>query len=354
MLHIYFELHTESVGLQIITNLEFLLNILVNREITSKLIIFRLLPRFSGHRVTICCLSYPHDRTSLNCYCVFIRYKLNDDHCVLVTSSQDSAGVTMSRYLITSAEFASESKRGNADGESYQSLRHKNIQLHIISGNLLTLEKINDLYPRADVFIFLSKHRSHSSIPTLTCHFTGNFSAANSYGGNPRQIAISYPSLQKGYLKAITAAARQKVPEYEVIIEATHHGPTSLNKPLLFVELGSSEKQWTDENAAAVICDTLLHVLENGFERCEKVGIALGGTHYPRKFNKLLLESNFGLAAVASKYNLEAIDDAMLNQMIEKSIEKVTHIVLDSKGLGSEKDRILKNVEKTSLELYRV
>jgi D-aminoacyl-tRNA deacylase len=280
------------------------------------------------------------------------RYKLND-HCVLVTSTHDLASRTMIRYLVTNAEFASERKRRGADGESYRSWRHDNIQLHIISGNLLTLENINDLYPRADVFIFLSKHRSHSSIPTLTCHFTGNFSADNSYGGNPRQIAISYPSLQKGYLKAITAA-RQKVPEYEVIIEATHHGPTSLNKPVLFVELGSSEKQWADENAAAVICDTLLHILENGFERCEKVGIALGGTHYPRKFNKLLLESNFGLAAVASKHNLEAIDDAMLNQMIEKSIEKVTHILLDSKGLGSEKDRILKIVEKTPLELYRV
>jgi len=201
------------------------------------------------------------------------------------------------------------------------------------------------------MFIFLSKHRSHSSIPTLTCHFTGNFSADNSYGGNPRQLAISYPSLQKGYLKAITAV-RHKVPEYEVIIEATHHGPTSLNKPVLFVELGSSEKQWADENAASVICDSLLRLLENGFERCEKVGIALGGTHYPRKFNKLLLESNFGLAAVASKHNLEAIDDAMLDQMIEKSIEKVTHIVLDSKGLGTEKDRILKTVQKTPLELY--
>ncbi|HEX6254051.1 MAG TPA: D-aminoacyl-tRNA deacylase [Nitrososphaera sp.] len=276
-----------------------------------------------------------------------------NDHCVLVTSGHDLAGTTMSRYLIRNAEFASESKRGDADGESYRSLRHKNIQLHIFSGNLLTLENINHLYSRADVFIFLSKHRSHSSIPTLTCHFTGNFSADNSYGGNPRQIAISYPSLQKGYLKAISAA-KQKVPEYEIIIEATHHGPTSLNKPVLFVELGSSEKQWADENAAAVICDTLLDILQNGFERCEKVGIALGGTHYPKKFSKLLLESKFGLAAVASKHNLEAIDDAMLNQMIEKSVEKVTHIVLDSKGLGREKDRILKIVKKTSLELYKV
>ncbi len=277
-----------------------------------------------------------------------------NDQCVLVTSGHDLAGTTMSRYLIRNAEFVTVTKRRNTHSESYRSLRHKNIQLHISFGNLLTLENIDNLYPRADVFIFLSKHKSYSSIPTLTCHFTGNFSADNSYGGNPRQIAISYPSLQKGYLNAITAAARKKVPEFEVIIEATHHGPTSLNKPVLFVELGSSEKQWADENAAAVICDTLLDILHKGFERCQKVGIALGGTHYPKKFNKLLLESKFGLAAVASKHNLEAIDDAMLKQMVEKSVEKVTHIVLDNKGLGREKDRILKIVEKTPLELYKI
>ena len=275
-----------------------------------------------------------------------------NDHCVLVTSGHDLAGTTMSRYLIRNAEFAIENKRGET-GESYRSLRHQNIELYIFFGNLLTLEHIDNLYSRADVFIFLSKHKSHSSIPTLTCHFTGNFSADNSYGGNPRQIAVSYPSLQKGYLKAITAA-KHKVPEYEVIIEATHHGPTSLNKPVLFVELGSSEKQWADENAAAVICDTLLDILQNGFERCEKVGIGLGGTHYPKKFNNLLLESKFGLAAVASKHNIEAVDIAMLNQMIEKSIEKVTYIVLDSKGLGRDKDRILKIADETSLELYRL
>src|SRR5215204_2339919 len=261
--------------------------------------------------------------------------------------------MTMTRYLMRSAEFASESKE-NSNGWSYRSARHENVQLYIFPGSLLTLENIDDLYSDASMFIFLSKHRSHSCIPTLTCHFTGNFSADNSYGGNPRQIAISYPSLQKGYLKAITAAARKKVPEYEVIIEATHHGPTSLNKPVLFVELGSSEKQWADENAAAVVCDTLLDILHKGFERCQKVGIALGGTHYPKKFNKLLLESKFGLAAVASKHNLKPIDDAMLKQMVEKSVEKVTHIVLDNKGLGREKDRILKIVEKTPLELYKI
>jgi D-aminoacyl-tRNA deacylase len=274
-----------------------------------------------------------------------------NNYYVLIASNQDLAGMTITNYLLNSAEFASEGKRDA--GESYRSQRHNNVQLYISSGSLFNLENLDDLYPHAGVFIFVSKHRSNSGIPTLTCHCTGNFAADNPYGGRPREIAISYPSLQKEYLKAITAA-RQKVPQYDITIEATHHGPTSLNKPVLFVEVGSSEKQWTDNNAAAVICDILLEMLDNDIDCCDKVGIALGGTHYPIKFNKLLLESKFGLAAVASKHNLKAVDEEILNQMVEKSVEKVTHVILDSKGLGSQRDRIMKIAKMTRLELYQV
>jgi D-aminoacyl-tRNA deacylase len=245
-------------------------------------------------------------------------------------------------YLTSVQEFA-----GNG-----RSPRHKNARLHVTAESLLTLESLDALYPDASSFIFLSKHRSDSQIPTLTCHCTGNF-ADNPYGGNPREMAVVYPSLQKAYLKAITAA-RHVVPAYDVIIEATHHGPTSLKKPVLFVELGSSEKQWRDNVAAGVMCNTLLSLLDRYIERCKKVGIALGGTHYPTKFNKLLLESEFGLAAVASKHNLEAIDEHLLDQMIEKSVEKVTHVVVDSKGLGSQKDRIVKMAERTGLEILKL
>jgi D-aminoacyl-tRNA deacylase len=248
----------------------------------------------------------------------------------------------MTNYLKDSAGFESDGK----------SQRYKNALLYIAPDSLLTLERLDEAYPDASSFIFLSKHRSDSQIPTLTCHCTGNFSN-NPYGGNPKEIAISYPSLQKAYLRAITTIGRE-VPTYDIIIETTHHGPTSLKKPVLFVELGSSEKQWGDRNAARVICETLLAVLDNGIERCKKIGVALGGTHYPVKFNKLLLESEFGLAAVASKHNLDAIDEKMLDQMIKKSVENVTHIVVDSKGLGSHKGSIMKMAEKSGLEIYKV
>jgi D-aminoacyl-tRNA deacylase len=241
-------------------------------------------------------------------------------------------------------------ERGFAQGSgTLVSPDHPGVALHVTSKSLLTLEYLDRDYPDAKAFVFLSKHRSDSGIPTLTCHCTGNFSGAP-FGGNPREIAIAYPSLQKAYLKAITAA---KVPGYEVVIEATHHGPTSLKKPVLFVELGSSEKQWADAGAAGAICDCVLSALKNT-QPCKKVGIAIGGTHYPSKFNRLLLESEFGLAAVASKHNLEAIDEAMMRQMVDKTVEKVTHIILDPKGLGSHKERITALAEAMGFEVVKV
>jgi D-aminoacyl-tRNA deacylase len=84
------------------------------------------------------------------------------------------------------------------------------------------------------------------------------------------------------------------------------------------------------------------------------VGIALGGTHYPKKFNKLLLESEFGLAAVAPRHNLKSVDESMIDQMVSKSFEKVTHGIVDRKGLGKEKNRILELIEKKDLELLEV
>jgi len=256
---------------------------------------------------------------------------------VLVASSLDLAGATMVECL---------EEKGFESGSPAS---YSNVKLHVTEASLLTLESLDDIYPDTKAFVFLSKHRSDSGIPTLTCHCTGNFAGAP-FGGNPKELAIAYPSLQKAYLKAITKAG---VPNYKVVIEATHHGPTSLKKPVLFVELGSSEKQWADRDAAGAMCDCVLEVLKN-VRPCSKIGIAIGGTHYPTKFNKLLLESEVGLAAVASKYNLEAIDEDMMAQMIEKSAEKVTHVVLDAKGLGSHKDRITKLAEKTGIEILKV
>lgn len=266
---------------------------------------------------------------------------------LLVASDKDPAGQTMKECLTNDFEFT----RDKGSPHLMISPKYTNVRL-FVSDDLLHREDLDGIYPESGAYIFLSKHKSDSQIPTLTCHCTGNF-GDNPYGGNPRELAISFPSLQKSYLNALVRS-KKKVPGYDIVIEATHHGPTSLKKPVLFVELGSSEKQWIDTNAAHLICGVVLELVQSGPSRCGKVAIGLGGTHYPSKFNNLLLESEYGLAAVASKHNLALIDEAMLQQMISKSVEKVTTVALDGKGLGSQKDRIIQLAEKSGLEILNL
>jgi len=265
----------------------------------------------------------------------------------VVASKQDLASMTMANYLINNRSFS-----GNTNTNFIQSEDYQNIKLHISDKSLLYLEDLDENYPDSIAFIFLSQHRSQKGIPTVTCHCTGNY-GVNQFGGNPRELAIAYPYLQKEYLKTIVALWAL-IPGYDIVIESSHHGPTSLKKPVLFVEIGSTEHQWTDRNTASVVCESLLKVINTDLRSSKKVAIGLGGKHYPMKFNKLLLESEYGFAAIAAKHNLELIDKDMLNQMISKSIEKVTHIIVDWKGLGKEKNRLMELIESTGLDILRV
>jgi D-aminoacyl-tRNA deacylase len=276
----------------------------------------------------------------------------------LVASKQDPASNVMAEYLINQVGFSKNRSRLNPNEHDFSEYRYgNNITLHLShNSSLLYLEELDENYPDSVAFIFLSRHSSESGIPTLTCHFTGNFSASNPYGGNPKELGICFPSLQKEYIKEINMV-RSQVPDYEITIEATHHGPTSLKKPTLFIEIGSTAKQWVDKHAASIVCDTLISLLtrkKNNNTNCTSVGIALGGTHYPTKFNQLLLDSDFGLAAVAAKHNLTTIDESMMQQMISKSVEKVTYAIVDRKGLGKEKHRIMRLVDQKGLQLLEV
>jgi D-aminoacyl-tRNA deacylase len=265
----------------------------------------------------------------------------------IVASKEDIASMTMINYLINIRSFSPERNTNFLQSKYYQ-----NIKLHVSNKSLLHLEDLDEAYPDSIAFIFLSKHRSQTGIPTLTCHCTGNYSG-NLYGGNPRELAIAHPYLQKQYLKTIVSLGTL-IPEYDIVIESSHHGPTSLKKPVLFIEVGSTENEWTDRNSASVVCESILKVIENGVESCERVAIGLGGTHYPTKFNKILLESEYGLAAVAAKHDLESIDKGMLDQMIAKSIEKVTHVIVDWKGLGRHKNRIMELIDRTGLDILKI
>ncbi|MFY3741343.1 MAG: D-aminoacyl-tRNA deacylase [Candidatus Nitrosomirales archaeon] len=263
---------------------------------------------------------------------------------LLVASKIDPAGYGMANCLIETHSL----HRTNHEFEVYT---NSTIDLLLVDQEALTLDWLDDRFS-PEYYVFLSRHRSESGIPTLTCHTTGNFSDVNEMGGRPKELAYTYPSLQKHYMQTLWNQ-RAGIPDYQLVIEATHHGPTALGKPALFVEIGSSEKQWVDKNAISVVCDAIIKTI-NGLKKYSKIGIGLGGTHYPSKFNELLVDSDFAVASVASKHSLPYVDRSMLDQMISKSIEDVKYVFMDWKGLGKEKDRLNYIVKELGLEVVKL
>ena len=124
----------------------------------------------------------------------------------------------------------------------------------------------------------MSKHAAESGVLALTCHSTGNFSEAK-FGGNDRQVAIPHPDLQKHYLQTLQKH-QSDFSEFQITIEATHHGPTSLNKPALFIEIGTTEKEWTNVNLCNSIAQILVEVMKKN-HKSYPTAICFGGTHYP-------------------------------------------------------------------------
>lgn len=266
---------------------------------------------------------------------------------VILASSSDLASTTLANALIDGQGFGSTGV--NLLGKPvYQK---GPFLLAFFEGMIVFPPKLDE-YFNPQAYIFLSRHSAESGIASLTAHTTGNFSMEAKFGGTGGELGRADPALLKNYLVALYKK-KEKVEGYEITMEATHHGPTSLQKPVLFVELGSSEKYWGDKKAAAVVGEALVESLTEK-TIWSKVAIGFGGTHYPEKFTKMVVEEDIAFSYVAPKYALEFIDDKMFAQMLQRSNAPVRHAVLDWKGLGPHKDKITGLVSQFGLELIRV
>jgi D-aminoacyl-tRNA deacylase len=180
----------------------------------------------------------------------------------------------------------------------------------------------------------------------------GNFGAEAKLGGRPRELGRVNPDLLKNYMIALSK--RKTLAEgYQVSIEATHHGPTGLAKPVLFVEIGASERNWGDKKAAAVVADSLMESLTDR-KVWSRVALGFGGTHYPEKFRDLLVGGDIALSFVVPRYALDSIDERMMGEMLAKTSVPIRYAALDWKGLGAHKEKISGLAGQFGLEVIRV
>ncbi len=213
-------------------------------------------------------------------------------------------------------------------------------------------EIVKDLHS-CDAVIVLSKHKSASQIPCLTAHYPGNVSTAD-YGGMNETLSVGCGSLFKRYLQFLAQAAEGN--DISLVAEQDHHGPT-LDIPTLYVEIGSSEQQWNNSEYAEMVARavklTIDHFASNPFGK--ETFIAIGNTHYPKKFTDMMVKEEYSFSHIFSKHAAEKLTSSILEQALNKSLERVIGVVLDWKTLKQPiRNNIIKFADEKSLEIIRV
>ena len=256
---------------------------------------------------------------------------------LLVAYQEDPAGHNMAKFLSKNMVL----KDGIFRGKYYD--------LIIIPTPAISADWLEEKY-EYDGFIFLSKHAAESGVLALTCHSTGNFTEAK-FGGNKRQVAIPHPNIQKLYLQTLKKN-QSKFPEFDITIEATHHGPTALSKPTIFIEIGTTEKQWNDVSLCESVAELVHHVMSQEIPE-NPVALCFGGTHYPSKFTRQLLDGKYALGTVIPKHALENLDEELFSHIIKQN-SVATVALLDWNGLGSNKQKVLDFLNSTNLEVIKL
>ena len=268
----------------------------------------------------------------------------------IIASSKDPAGISIRSNLIELSDFKkiNENFDGNAVFE-FKGIKDKTIKLYLTNEDLIFAENI-DKKINADFFIFASKHRSKENTPSFTVHPIGNFGTVD-FGGREKKLCFSSAVLLKNMFIELNNAGKEKT-GYEITMEATHHGPF-VEKPAVFVEIGSTEKEWNDMENGKIIAETIMNALKNEIANY-KTAVGIGGPHYCSNFNKIMLRTDTAVSHICPKYHLQDLNENLVKQSIEKTIEKVDFILLDWKGFGKEKQRIVELLKNFDIEVKRI
>ncbi len=234
----------------------------------------------------------------------------------------------------------------------------------------------------ADYFIVLSPHKSDAKLQSLTVHIPGNWDSAD-HGGNPRSLNIAYASMQKSLLQKMHWTNNKYGLNFNVNFEVDHHGPTPWaagvgsitnngvsssqspvsatrrGKPIIFVEIGSSELEWKNPLAAKVIAEAVFETITEGESKTENPGpetfFGVGGGHYAPVFTKYAIEKDMAFGHMLPKYKADAIAEDTFRQAIEKNLESVTAILLDKKGVNkAQREKIEKLASEFGIEIKRI
>ncbi len=231
---------------------------------------------------------------------------------LIVASRKDLAAENIRSQLLELYDF--ERTQENPEFHTYE-----DIGLVSIPGGVTQLTA---LPVDAEEVIFASRHASRTGRPTLTTHVPGEPSEY--------KLAIASPPTIKAALRELSEARDELGLSYDVSLEATHHGPTGLEVPVTFVEIGSLPQQWRDPRAGEAVARAIMAAAREPIEGRSAVGF--GGTHYARRHTEVVLRTDVGIGHIFPKYL--SLDEKLARAALTRTKGDSTLFALDWKGLG--------------------
>jgi len=232
-------------------------------------------------------------------------------HIAVINSRQDPAGVNIRRHLLALC----------GSGE-WSLLQSHELEFREVEERLIFQDRIDDGLS-CDCIIFISRHASSHPVPALTVHVTGNFEAAE-LGPRARELPPAAPELMHAILQNLAGNAPAG---YRVSYEVTHHGPTDLSIPSLFVEIGSTLSEWEDPAAGRAVAKSILDA-----DIASTINlIGFGGTHYAVRQTAISLRSRAAFGHIAPGRLVCSIDAALAGKMRDQSRAVAAYI--DKKAL---------------------
>ena len=275
---------------------------------------------------------------------------------LIITSTEDKASMNIRDKLLNSKLYSFSELDSVWHGKrlfQFEGFVEKKTKNNILSYNQIYLGltderlifldslKLNTSKINPDLVIFASRHASKTARPALLTHTTGNWSKEADFGGIPYDLSLTSALLHKAaFISLINESNKQNLTDFSLDIEVTHHGPTSLEKPLIYMELGSSKEEWGKEKAGMVLANAIINciylVLDFKMEGKEKVGLGFGGTHYAPNFNRLITNKDIAMSFICPKYFIQELNKEIISLMIQNTYEKIDYFIIDWKGLNSE------------------
>jgi D-aminoacyl-tRNA deacylase len=272
---------------------------------------------------------------------------------LLVASRKDTASLNIAKQILNRYPFSITGETFQENPTFSADINRKKVTLIMLNEEAVNAQHLPQSFTHLSLIVFISRHSSTSGMPTLSVHTPGNLGEAE-LGGLPKQVSISPATAMQNALKALTLFKEGMKLDYEVSYECTHHGP-SLNVPTMFVELGSSPKQWRDSKAAEAVAHATMSAIGK-FGVSEKTAVlGIGGTHYNQRFTRMAVDGEAVFGHMIPKYAVPCLDVEMLRQCVEKTVERVDCAVLDWKGIKSaDKANLLATLQEIGLAYKKI